>query len=95
MKTLSEKNKTVFIRFPIIPGITDTDDNIESVINLMLDLRNIEQINLLPYHRTADSKYSRFHIENKMAGFGHQYAEKLDSIKTNFERDGFIVKIGG
>ncbi len=95
LETLSKRNKPVFIRFPVIPGITDTEENLEAVINFMVNLKNIKQINLLKYHRTAEGKYSKFHLKNRMADVGHQTMDKINAIRADFEKQGFDVKIGG
>lgn len=49
----------VVVRFPMIPGITDSDANVEAVVDVMTSLTNSRSIQLLPFHRTAVDKYRR------------------------------------
>ena len=66
LKNLSLEGKKVIIRFPLIPGITDTDKNITAAATFVSSLKGIHEINILPYHRTAEEKYRRLKIKNKM-----------------------------
>ena len=95
LQTVAEKGKPVFIRFPVIPTITDTRENIIDILAFMADLNTIQQINLLPYHRIAEGKYEHLQKENKMAGVRPPSEEHINALKKEFEKHGFRVKIGG
>jgi len=86
LKTLSQKGKRVIIRFPVIPGITDTEENIKAVGAFVSSLKKIDQIDLLPYHRTAEAKYKRLKMENKMIGVKPPTNEQMKKIKSLFKR---------
>ena len=64
LKWIDDNHKNICIRIPVVPGITDTQANISDTINILLKLKNISEINLLPYHRAGEGKYSRFKKEN-------------------------------
>lgn len=95
LRTLSQRGKPVFIRFPVIPNITDTRKNILDMLAFMADLKTIQQINLLPYHRIAAGKYEKLQKENKMVGVASPSKEHLKALKQEFEQHGFRTKIGG
>ncbi len=95
LQTLSRRGKLVFIRFPVIPNITDTQKNIIDMRVFLTDLKSIQQINLLPYHRIAEGKYEKLQQENKMAGVTPPSEEQLNGLKKEFEKHGFRVTIGG
>jgi len=46
----------VQVRVPLIPGITDTDENIGALYDLMLDV-GLSEVGLLPYNAAAGAKY--------------------------------------
>jgi len=95
LQTLSRKGKPVFVRFPVIPNITDTRKNIIDMIAFMTDLKAIQQINLLPYHRIAEGKYETLHKENRMARIMSPSPEQMEVLKQQFEQHGLKAKIGG
>ena len=53
---LDENHKKVILRFPVIPGITDARKNIKETKLFLKSLKNIKQIDLLPYHNISNGK---------------------------------------
>lgn len=84
LKYLSEKGNKVIVRIPLIPGITDTKENLSSIADHLLKLRNIKKIDLLPYNEIAGSKYKRFNRPSRLGNLKTQDEEKLNEIKTYF-----------
>jgi pyruvate formate lyase activating enzyme len=86
LKTLSQRDKKVIIRFPVIPGITDAEENIKAAAVFVSSLKNIRQIDLLPYHRTAEAKYKRLRMIDKMAGVKPPTTEHMKKISNLFKK---------
>jgi pyruvate formate lyase activating enzyme len=96
LKTLIQLKKNVILRFPVIPGITDNAENLGQVKSFILTIADgINEINLLPYHNIAGSKYQRLSKENKMIGKKEPSKNRLSELKKEFENSGLLVKIGG
>jgi pyruvate formate lyase activating enzyme len=95
LKKLSIKKKNVVIRFPVIPGITDTAVNLKEIAEFISSLKGINEIDLLPYHRTAAEKYRRLKKEYLLDGLNPPTKKKMMDLKASFEARGFKVKIGG
>jgi pyruvate formate lyase activating enzyme len=58
-----KKNKKMWIRSVIVPGINDNDQYIDELGNFIRPLKNIEKVELLPYHKMAIPKYEKLGIE--------------------------------
>jgi pyruvate formate lyase activating enzyme len=56
---LSSKGHQIRIRLPIIPGITDDEDNVTAIGSFVAGLQSVPPIDLLPYHHLAAAKYER------------------------------------
>ena len=56
-RTLVSSGKDFVIRTPLIPGVTDTEENTEAIARLLKD-HGVGYIELLPYNKMAGSKYS-------------------------------------
>ena len=50
---LRQSGKPYLVRVPLIPGITDTDENLREIAALVGD----SPVELLPYNRMAGAKY--------------------------------------
>jgi pyruvate formate lyase activating enzyme len=94
-RLLAECRRPTIVRFPVIPGMTDTSENIDDVIAFLLAAGECRDVSLLPYHRTATAKYKRLGLEDRMQGTGRPSAERMAEIRRLFEERGFRVKIGG
>ena len=57
LRTLENSGLPYRIRVPLIPGITDTPENLDGIAALLEGSRHLEKVELLPYHRTAGAKY--------------------------------------
>ncbi len=92
---LSKIHNDIEIRIPLIEGITDTKENISSIIYFISGLNNVSGISLLNYHKGGVSKYERLGIEYQLYNLKPLSDKKIFQIKNRIEESGFKVKIGG
>lgn len=57
LKLCQKMDKKLWIRVVIVPGINDTKEYINELISFVKPLKNIEKIELLPYHTLGVHKY--------------------------------------
>lgn len=87
LKTL----KTPFVaRIPMIPGVTDTDANLDALADLLLDAPNLQKVDLLPYNPVAGGKYRACGMTFR-PGFDEK--QPLNLNKILFEQAGLRVDI--
>jgi pyruvate formate lyase activating enzyme len=92
---LDQLGKKIIIRIPIVPEITDTNENLFSIRGFISYLNNVMEVNLLPYHRAGEGKYKKYSKENKMDGTESPVITQLENIKNFFSQLKCRVKIGG
>ena len=56
-------NKKMWLRQVIVPNINDNIEYIEKLANFIKPLKNIEKVELLPYHTMAIEKYKTLNGE--------------------------------
>ena len=95
LKILTELKSDICIRIPVIPGINDKPEQISSLISYILTLPGIKNVDLLPYHFFARSKYTRFNHANRLNGIEKPSESQMQKLKEQFENVGFLVKPGG
>jgi pyruvate formate lyase activating enzyme len=78
------------IRVPLIPGVTDTPDNLSAIAQKVQGLPGLMYVDLLPYNPAAGAKYKPLGME-----FQPEYDEiRPVNIQTNcFDQLGIKVKI--
>ncbi|NNG27266.1 MAG: glycyl-radical enzyme activating protein [Ignavibacteriaceae bacterium] len=95
LKWLDNNDQNICIRIPVVPGITDAQENISETINFLTKLDNISEISLLPYHRAGEGKYSRFKKENKFAQITTPENGYMQKVVDQFKILPHKIKIGG
>lgn len=68
LKLCEEMNKKIWIRAVIVPGINDTKEYINELISFVKPLKNIEKIELLPYHTLGVHKYEDLGLNYSLKG---------------------------
>lgn len=77
-------------RVPVIPGVNDTEENLNETARWLKKARNLVTVELLPYNRAAGAKYK---------GVGRTYRPDFDETRAPnlraecFERAGLPVRI--
>lgn len=81
------------VRVPLIPEITDTEQNISSIAQFVKELDSKLPVNILPYHRLGMSKYKMLDKEYELPDLKPQSDEKLASIRQQFLSRGLSCEI--
>lgn len=95
LQKLDAEGKNLIIRFPVIPDITDTDENVTQIRDFIKSLKKTNEIHLLPFHNIAKGKYIKLKRKNPLENTDPPTKEKISEIKSLFEDAGFVVGIGG
>ena len=54
---LQEINKSAWIRFVLVPGLTDPVDNVQGLAKFVASLNNVEKVEVLPFHKMGEYKW--------------------------------------
>ncbi|MCJ7447077.1 MAG: glycyl-radical enzyme activating protein [Bacteroidales bacterium] len=97
LRLLLSSGRDIMIRIPVIPGINDDDDHLESLREFIMNNKNenLKKINLLPYHKIGSSKYKKFNIPYRMSDAQQPSRQRMNELKMFFSETGIKVKIGG
>lgn len=58
-KYLAEQGIPVWIRYVLVPGVTDRDDLIEKHADFIAGLDNVVLVEILPFHKLGTAKYEK------------------------------------
>jgi pyruvate formate lyase activating enzyme len=65
LRLLGEVGKPFVVRVPLVPGVTDTEQNLEAIALTVGGMPGLLQVNLLPYNKAAGAKYEYAGMEFK------------------------------
>jgi len=92
---LAGKGRKVVVRIPMVPGITDTDQNLEGLLSIIMPLKSVRTVHLLPYNKMGEDKIDRFGLSRKKLMLDKQTDTVLRKKAEIFESSGYNVVIGG
>jgi pyruvate-formate lyase-activating enzyme len=78
---------------PVIPGFNDSDDNIEATAKFLRRVGKRE-VNLLPFHRLAITKYEQLGLVYKYRNVEAPTAEKMEHLRRIFEANDVKCFVG-
>jgi pyruvate formate lyase activating enzyme len=84
----------VLVRFPLVPGVTDGDDNVTGIGRLVSSL-GIDRIDLLPYHRAGIAKYERLGRPYTLSAIEPPTGEQVARVVEMLSECGLTVRVGG
>src|SRR4029079_3322227 len=62
---LSEINKPVWVRFTLVPGLTDDPANVEGIAKFVAPMKNVEWVEVQPFHQLGAFKWKAMGLEYK------------------------------
>lgn len=72
--------KKLWLRQVIVPGINDTEEYILELKKYIKNIKNVERVELLPYHLYGVEKYKKLGIPYRLDGVPAMKKEDLDKL---------------
>jgi pyruvate formate lyase activating enzyme len=91
---LNEMNKAVWIRHVVVPGYSDDADDIRRLAEFVAPMRNVQKIELLPYHTLGAHKWSTYDAAYPLADIQPPPAEAMLALKAVFDEFDLVASIG-
>ncbi|MDQ0175585.1 pyruvate formate-lyase-activating protein [Bacillus chungangensis] len=80
---LEEKEKPVWVRHVLVPGVTDKEEDLQHLGEFIRSLKNVEKVEVLPYHTLGVYKWEALGLDYELKGIeppseeAVNHAEKL------------------
>lgn len=78
---LSEIEKPVWIRHVLVPGRSDKDEYLENLDAFIRTLRNVERVEVLPYHTLGTFKWKELGIPYPLEGVEPPVKERIENAE--------------
>lgn len=78
---LSDMKKPVWIRHVLVPGISDRDEYLEALAEFIDILKNVERVEVLPYHTLGVFKWESLGIKYPLVGITPPTKERVENAK--------------
>ncbi len=88
---LEALGKPVWLRFVLVPGLTDDRANVEAIADFAAPLTNIERVEVLPFHKMGEYKWEQLGWPYALKETPEPSAELLESTKNLFRARGLFT----
>lgn len=95
LRRLATTGADVVVRVPVVPGLTDDEDDVRGLARLVAHERLAGSIELLPYHRLGEEKYARLGREYQLAGLQPPGEGRMHALAALVEAEGVPCRVGG
>ncbi|OFH98017.1 pyruvate formate-lyase 1-activating enzyme [Clostridium acetireducens DSM 10703] len=82
LDTVQKLGNKLWIRHVVVPGYTDSIKHIEKLAEIIKKLKNVEKIELLPYHTLGKYKYDKLKIKYKLENTESMNKEKTKELEN-------------
>lgn len=95
LNIITEIGKEVIIRYPLIPGFTDSINNAIALVELLENIGSNWKIHLLPFHNTAGNKYKKLGLTYILKETKAEENSSIEQLVSFFQERGMETKLGG
>jgi pyruvate formate lyase activating enzyme len=87
-KYLDEIHKPTWIRFVLVPNLTDPPENIKGLAKFVSGLKNVEKVEILPFHKMGEYKWEQLGYEYLLKDTPEASPELVATAKEIFRSYG-------
>jgi pyruvate formate lyase activating enzyme len=85
-RRLSDLGRPIWVRFVLVPGLTDDYDNVERVADICARLRSLERVEILRFHQLGRSKWDKLRLDYSLQLTRPPSEELTERVREQFRR---------
>jgi pyruvate formate lyase activating enzyme len=90
-RRLSALGRPMWVRFVLVPGLTDAYDNVEKLADICAGLKSLERVEILRFHQMGRDKWHRLGLNYPLADVDPPTAELTERVRGQFRSRGLTV----
>jgi len=87
-RRLAAGRRKMWIRFVLVPGLTDDADDIANIAQFAAELGNVERVEVLPFHQLGKFKWQQLGLQYKLENAQPPTAEQAEQACAIFRAKG-------
>lgn len=90
-KRLEAMNKPMWIRFVLVPGLTDGQENVEALADFVSQLKMVERVEVAPFHKMGEFKWKELGLPYKLSATEAPSPDEVARVRQIFADRGLVV----
>jgi pyruvate formate lyase activating enzyme len=87
-RRLARRRRPIWVRFVLVPGLTDDVENITHIARFAASLRNVERIDVLPFHQMGRFKWKELKLNYTLNDVEPPSNEAVERACAQFRSEG-------
>jgi len=72
----------------LVPGLTDTEENLDTVAEIALRLKTVERVEVLPFHKLGEFKWEELGMTYQLADTPACSEDHAEEVRERFRSQG-------
>ena len=89
---LAAIGKPVWVRFTLVPGLTDDPGNVDGIARFVAPMKNVEWVEVQPFHQLGAFKWKAMNLEYKNSPTAPPSPELINRVLEQFRAAGCRVR---
>ncbi|MFR6355495.1 MAG: pyruvate formate-lyase 1-activating enzyme, partial [Akkermansia sp.] len=85
---LAALRKPVWLRYVLVPGLTDDMEDMAQLARCARRLGNVERVDILPFHQMGRFKWDELDLDYTLRDVREPSAELTEQARSIFRREG-------
>ena len=90
-RRLSALGRPMWIRYVLVPGLTDDYDNVQRVADFVAGLKTVERVEILRFHQMGSDKWRKLALDYPLENFESPNPELTERVRGQFRSHGLTV----
>lgn len=90
-RRLASAKRPVWVRFVLVPGLTDDPEEISRIAEFTAGLGNVERVDVLPFHQMGSFKWKQLKMDYTLENLEPPSTERVESACQRFRALGLKV----
>lgn len=96
-RRLAGRGNHIWVRFVLVPGLTDAVDNVDAVADYVAELQGtgsgpvVDRVEILPFHQMGESKWRELGLSYRLAGTRPPSQALIDRVRAQFRARGLTT----
>jgi pyruvate formate lyase activating enzyme len=90
-RRLAERKRPVWLRYVLVPGLTDHREEIDRIAEFGASLGNIERVDVLPFHQMGAYKWKELGFDYRLKDVSPPAQELIESVCQQFRSAGLVA----
>ncbi|WP_245643386.1 pyruvate formate-lyase-activating protein [Sanguibacter suarezii] len=90
-RRLADKGVEIWLRFVLVPGLTDDPANVETIAEYAASLSSVSRVEVLPFHQMGRDKWSALGMAYELEDTPPPTVDEVERVREQFRARGLTV----